>query len=332
MSTVSGSVNTTVNTSDLKAASDKYVDDYLKPLSIAQIALGTIIGTYGYIKQNEIANEYLGLARDQVAQSDKLVTLSENMYNGISKATFDTMKADHTRINGLVNPYENDYLVQAFRFKKFTPDFATQEGRAIANVNAQFDRAQRNRARATGKYNTGRACHDATMFAIERAKAMTVAADSAYRYEDQREARYDAMYFDRMTRGAGFAGDLGNRAASGLNGGANIASSGFAQITNAYGQRTAAFGALDGAYSNKGNIFGSIANFGIANIDKGVNGLMAGGVLKTFGGSSVESQMSAMGSAQGPNSLAMTGFNAAISEHGLSYGTDSKVVQGNTVP
>lgn len=324
-----------------ESVADKYIAAYYGPLAIAQTVLGGLIGTYGLIKQNELANKYFDLAREQVDQAQEIVDLSKNNYNQISLPTFTCQKSLFDRYKAEFMGFEGQYLADAFKYDEFAPDYLTQEGRAVANVGAQFDRAQLNRRRSTGKYNSGRSCSDATQFAIEQAKARTAASDFAYRFEEQRKFRFDQWYWSRRSAGASYVDGMRAHVISGVNGGASVANSGFGNIIAASGGRANAFQAIESAVSFKGNIFGSIANFGFQNFGQGLGAIQSGGLLLGQGGNipsnkpaGVDSMVALGNAAVSPFSLRGVGQSYVGSfAAGLSTGPlgESRVVNGNTL-
>ena len=183
------------------------------PLQIAQVALSGLIGTYALIRQHDIQRDYLRLAEEQVDQAERYLELAESNYNDIAVPTFECQKELFTRYRTEFAGRETEFLKCAFDQKEFQPDYELQAGRAKGAVSSAFTRARVQRRRNTGKYNTGRACHDNTLLAIAQARAETAAVNNAYRFEEQRKFRFDQWFFQRMTwRAAWCLGSMAVRA------------------------------------------------------------------------------------------------------------------------
>lgn len=236
-----------------------YLENYYKPNNTWQQALAGLIGAYSIVRQYQIMKEYLNLAKKQVEQADRMTVLAEKNYEEIAKKAFDCNKMLFDRYKDQFADYERRYLLDAFKDDCYTPDYALQRGRAIAPVHAAFDAAAKMRSRSRGKYNAGRACHDATFFAIEMAKTRVAAADHAYRFEEERQWRFTQWYWQRKTQGIGYVGDMASKVITGVNGGANVAMAGFGNISAALDSRSRAIAGLDAPFSNLGNFYGGIA-------------------------------------------------------------------------
>jgi hypothetical protein len=293
-----------------KAIATCYVDGYYKPLAIAQVALGALVGTFGLIRQTEIAADYVDIAREQIAQADRLVVLAEQNYREIAVRAFTCQKELFTRYQSEFQGFENIYLADAFRLQEYVPDYLTQQGRAVASAGSAFDRAQLQARRSVGKFNTGRACFDNTVFAIERALARTAASDRAYRFEESRKFRLDQWYWARRTAGINVSDSMASRVVSGVNGGASVGASGFGNVVNAFGNSQNAAQLAGSALANQGNIFGGLANFGFSNVGYGLGRATTGGQL---GGTSAGGFGGGFGGGNGGiNTLAGAGFNGPL--------------------
>lgn len=264
-------VDLSLNT-ESPAVADKWVlqvQPYLTSLATNQTSavtwqqgLSTIIGVYGYIKQYDIMKDYLKLAKDQVAQAERMTVLAEKNFNDISLPAYQAQRGLFDRYLTNFSAYEATYVEDAFRLKEYEPDYVTQQGRAVGTVQALFDRAHLQKRRTLGKYNQGRACHDATAFAISTALAKVAAADHAYRFEEGRKFRLDQWYWARRTAGAGLVSDMASRVISGLNGGVAGVQSGFASMAGAFSARMQALDGVGSGYGAMANFFGGLAQAG----------------------------------------------------------------------
>ena len=233
-------------------------------LALASTVLSGLIGTYGLIRQHGIISEYLKLAKEQTAQADRYLKLAESNYNDISVPTFKAQEGLFNRYLSQFGGYETRFLADAFKFDEYTPDYKLQEGRAINTVQVQFDKAQLQRRRQVGRYNTGRACHDATMFGIARATAKVAAINHAYRFEESRKFKLDQWYWSRKVAGVGVVDSMRGNVISGLNGGSAGATSGINAISSAVGAKSQVFQNVENGYTNLANFYGSIANNGFS--------------------------------------------------------------------
>jgi hypothetical protein len=300
-------VDLSLNTDNtaVAAAWTAAVNPYLNTLSANQSSavtwqqgLSTIIGVYGYIKQYDIMKDYLKLAKEQVAQAERMTVLAEKNFNDISLPAYQAQRSLFDRYLTNFSGYETTYVEDAFRLKEYDPDYVTQQGRAVGTVQAMFDRAALQKRRTLGKYNQGRACHDATSFAINTALAKAAAADHAYRFEEGRKFRLDQWYWSRRTAGAGLVSDMASRVVSGLNGGVAGIQSGFASMAGAFSARMNALSEVGSAYGAMANFYGGIAQAGFGTAAYGMGRTNAsgyGGVMGTNGMTVPQPQMGGMG-------------------------------------
>lgn len=222
--------------------------------------LAGLIGTYGLIKQYELQKEGMKLAERGVNQAEEYLTLAKANYNTIALPAFTRQRDLFDRYLNQFSGYEGTYLEDAFRLKEYCPDYALQEGRALGRVQAQFDKAALQKRRQTGKYNCGRACHDATMNSIMLALARVDAANHAYRYEEEKKQRLDEWYWKRRSDGARIVDSMAGRVVSGINGGVAGATGALNGIGNASNSLRMAGTQALAAYDNSSDFWGSISN------------------------------------------------------------------------
>lgn len=228
--------------------------------NVWQAVLASLIGTYGLVRQYQILQDQLNLAERSVTQADDYLALADSAYNNISVPTFTRQAQQFDRYTSTFGGYEDIYMADAFRLQEYTPQYDVQMGRTLASVQAQFDKAALQRKRMTGKYNTGRACHDATWFATMTALAKVDAVNHGYRYEDSKKITLDGWYWDRRTAGARINEAHASRIVSGINGGASVVGDGLNSIGNSIGRVQGAVAQASQAFGEQSNFFGSLAN------------------------------------------------------------------------
>jgi hypothetical protein len=224
----------------------------------AQQVLSITIGTYGYIKQWQINERMVELAERNTDRADANFALTKQAYDTITVPSFNRMRDLYDRYTTFQGR-EDQYVNRAYAKEEYCPDYDLQEGRAISRAQVLFDKAALQQRRAVGKYNTGRACHNATYFAIEAAKAKTDAANIAYRYEDQKKIHMDEIYWKRFTQGAMFVQHLGDRGVTGLTGANNYANNALGSMTASTRLSMEAGAQMAGALANQSGMWGSIA-------------------------------------------------------------------------
>jgi len=243
----------------------KYIDDYLKPRDTWQMLLSTLMGVYGLIKQHELLDRQMKVAESMLALQQEYLGLSKANYFDIVVPTWTRQKDLYDRYVSQFAPYETAYMEDSFRLKEYTPQYALQEGRALAGVQNKFDKAFLQRRRQMGKYNSGRCCSEGTKFAILTALAKIDAANHGYRWEEAKKLQLDEWYWKRRTDGARIVDSMASRVVSGINGGTANAISGMNSMGNAYQGMQAAGNSVMGALSNQASFWGSVANFGFKN-------------------------------------------------------------------
>ena len=239
---------------------NKYVDGYLKPRDAWQMLLSTIIGVYAMIEQHNLFKEQIKIAKRVMEQQEEYLTLAKRTYNEIMLPTHMRQRDRFDRFVNQFQDYETRYMTDAFRLKEYSPEYTVQEGRTLASVQTQFDRAAKMKRRMCGKYNYGRACDDATRFAIMTALAKVDAVNHGYRFEEARKRALDEWYWQRRTAGAHFTENMRANVISGLNQGTAVVGQGLNAVGNAYSNLIKAEGPLAAAYANMGNFWGSLAN------------------------------------------------------------------------
>ena len=293
----------------------KYVDGYLKPRDTWQMLLGTIMGIYAMIRQYELFKEQLKLAKRVMEQQEEYLALAKRTFNDIILPTHERQRKLFDRFVSDFSGYEDRYMADAFRLKEYSPEYTVQEGRTLAAVQVQFDRAAQMKRRMCGKYNTGRMCEDATQFAITAALAKVDATNHGYRFEEARKRALDAWYWQRRSAGADFTANMRANVISGLNQGTANVNGGLGQVGNAAHGVIEGYGAMANAYSNMANFWGSIANgaFRAAGYGMGRMSVSPFGMGAGMGGSGFGFQ--AMGQGTQGSSYAGASPNAMVQEH-----------------
>jgi hypothetical protein len=251
----------------------------------------TIIGTYAVIRQFQLYEEQLALARQTVRQAEDYLDLTKWNFWNIAVPTWNRQRDLFDRYVANFAYYEVEYMSDAFRFKEYEPDYTTQEGRTQGQVQYIFDRAALQRKRQIGKYAAGRACHDAVYFATMTALAKVDAANHGYRYEEAKKRELDAWYWQRRTDGARITDSMANRVVAGINNGANVATNAINAVGRAVSALVSATNAAGTATHNAAQAYGALANGafraqGYA-MGRGGNGFDIGGMIggmQGFGG------------------------------------------------
>lgn len=199
-------------------------------------------------------------ANRAAAVAERAVALAERNYNEIVVPTWTRMRDLYDRYVASFQSYENTYLAQAQALIFYTPDFATQESRAIAGVSSRFSRLRQRRNRMRLKYNYGLCCHETLMLDIAEARAMTDMVNQGYRFEVNRKERLDEWYWTRQTQGMAMVESLRAQAISGINRGVVAATSGVSATAAASRGVTQAAQAQMGAYESLASQFASMSN------------------------------------------------------------------------
>lgn len=275
----------------------------------------TIIGTYAVIKQFQLYEEQLALAKQTVRQAEDYLDLTKFGFWNVAIPTFNRQRDLFDRYVSNFAHYEVEYMADAFRFKEYDPDYTTQEGRTQASVQYKFDRAALQRRRQNGKYNSGRACHDAIYFGTMMALAKVDAANHGYRYEEAKKRELDQWYWQRRTDGARITDSMAGRVVSGLNGGANVVINSLNAIGRGVGALNSAVQTAGQATNQAAQAYGALANGAFRSqgyaMGRGGNGFDVGGMIggmQGFGGSGFNMFS--------PRSTAMTGVQSSMGRSG----------------
>lgn len=241
-------------------------------------ALSILIGLYAYVKAFELGERMVVVAERAQDRADRYYDLAKDNYDNKSTPIYTRLRDLYDRYTTFWNR-ENDFITCAFSKKEYCADYALQEGRAIGRVAAIWDRSARNMSRGIGKYNTGRACHNATHWSILRAQAMVDAANVAYRYEDQKKVQMDMVFWQRWKDGAMYVSHMGDRGANGLNGASNAINNGLSQVARATELALQAARDTGSAYATMANMYSGLGNqmFKMGGFSAGMGGGFAGG-------------------------------------------------------
>lgn len=237
-----------------------YLNNYYRPRDEWQKALSILVGIYAMIKQHQIMQEYLALAKEQVAKAERYLRLAERHYYEIAITTFNCQKSLWNRYLDDFGSFETRYVADAFRLIEYDPEYKVQEDRNIRCVGSMFDMAARQNARQRGKYNPGFACHDNAYFSIMRVQSQVSAVNHFYRHEENRKLVFDEWYWQRQTAGIGIVDSMGNRTVAGLNQAGQVANQALGQVNNAVSLVQNAFRFVENGYTNLANFWGSVAN------------------------------------------------------------------------
>ena len=290
----------------------------------AQTALLAAIGIYGVIRQQEALEDQIALQERVVNQADAYLGLATRNYEEvvlptfervtlpaferIAKPAFDCQKDLFERYKRELKPYELLFAEDAYKLPcEYDPEYDAAQGRAMAVVTAQFDRARRAADRARGKYATGRCCAETVMFNIEAAKARARAANEGYRFERTLKVELDKWYFQRRASAAELAAAARAHVISGVNGGVagvnaaiSVINSGLNAVTSSLsGVGSALSGvqgsasALGAAYSQQASFFGNLSNgaFQLAGYQLGFGGGNQNGALSLLSNPSTVSNL-----------------------------------------
>jgi hypothetical protein len=225
--------------------------------NIWQAILSALVGTYGLIRQFQMLERQIDLAERGVNQAEAYLNIASDAYVNItvpnqvrSNVAFDTYMYTGFAI------YEAIFLEDAFRLKEYVPNYSTQEGRTLGLVQAQFDRAARQRMRGAGKYNVGRVAWDSMWFATMAAMAKVDAINHGYRYEESKKITLDGWDWERRASGAKLNEAHAVRVTNGLLGAGTNANAALGEIGRGVEAVQRAIGAASEAYAQKGNFFG----------------------------------------------------------------------------
>lgn len=228
--------------------------------AIAIASVTASLGTYGVIKQFDINQGMLVLAQNADARAAEYLAITQAAYNNITLPIFN---ADYTLFNRFLTSFANYqalYETEAFRLITYTADYVMQEGRSLAAVQRQFDKAALQRKRQNGKYNTGRARYESVWFATVTALAKVDMVNHSYRFEEARKRYYDTWYWSRQTAGAHVVQQMEADAISALNHAGAVVAQGLSSIGGAEKALLSAAENHENVMQARSNIWGGIAN------------------------------------------------------------------------
>jgi hypothetical protein len=260
--------------------------DYLKTRDTWQAILGGLLGTFALVNQYNLLNRQMAVAEEMLEVNKRYLTIAENAFNNIAVPTWDRQKTEFDRYVSDFTSYHYEYMGDAFRLKEYQPEYALQEGRNIASVQANFDRAYLQRRRQMGRYNTGLSCSEGTRFSIMAALARTDATNHGYRYEEAKKMMLDDWYWRRRVSGADHVAGMAARVTSGINGGVAGVNSGIGAMQGTLGQVNQAYGAVGASLGNMANFWGQAASmgFGMAGYAQGRGSVSPFGQGNSAGG------------------------------------------------
>lgn len=249
-------------------SSDAWVTQPMSPGSYAQVTaaaqstqvtwqavLAGLVGTYALVKQYDLQRRIVDLYERGVNQAEEYLTLAKRNYNEITVPAFTRQRANYDYVVSNWRPKLNNYITEAMRLKAYTPDYATQMGRAMSTTQAEFAKARRLRALTRGRFELGRACYEDALFSIRGAEARVAAASAAMRYEDIKRVELDKWYWTRWSNAAEAMGSALANASSGLNSGVSLASTSINSIGAAVQRSGTALAGLGGAEGEMGGFY-----------------------------------------------------------------------------
>lgn len=238
--------------------------DYLKARDTWQAILGGLLGTFALVNQYNLLNRQMKVAEEMLEVNKRYLAISEAAFYNITVPTWDRQRTEFDRYVSDFVSYHYTYTEDAFRLKEYQPEYALQEGRALASVQANFDRAFQQRRRQMGKYNTGMCCSEGTRFAIMASLARIDAQNHGYRYEEAKKMALDDWYWRRRSAGADHVANMAARVTSGINGGVAGVNSGINAMQGMLGQVNQAYGAVGASLGNMANFWGQAATMGFS--------------------------------------------------------------------
>lgn len=239
-----------------------------------QAALGAAMATYGLIMQHELIDRQIKVMEEAQDVAEEYLTLAQNAHWNIAVPTYERTRDLFDTSLSCFQSAQCAFLTRSQELQEYQPQYDLQMGRAIGAVNAQFDRAAKQRQRAIGPYASGRCCDDSLRFSIARSLAVASAVNHGYRFEEARKRALDQWYWERMSNGASFLSNWRGQVISALTGGAGTALQGVQVVGGAVGRvQEGAAGAAQ-AYGNMAQFWGGVANLGLA----------MGGFMTGFGG------------------------------------------------
>jgi len=290
-----------------------------------QAALGAAMATYGLIMQHEMIERQIGVMERAQDVAEEYLTLAQNTHWNVAVPTYERQRDLFDNSLACFQQAQCAFLTQSQQLQTYTPEYDVQMGRSIGLVQAQFDRAARQRARAIGPYASGRCCDDAIRFGVARSLAISSAVNHGYRFEEARKRALDQWYWERMAAGASFLTNWRGQVISALNGGAGVALQGVATVGGAVGRvQEGAAGAAQ-AYGNMAQFWGGVASLGFAmgGFSAGAGGYGAGR-MGSSGGTPIGGSFLQAGSTFNASPLVDSNIGGGYFSPGLPYfGGDS---------
>lgn len=289
-----------MQTDDLTVA-EKYEDIVGDILSRKDTELGiwgtfvNLLGVYAVTQQYDLLERQTDLNERTVDYAERYLELAEDNYQDITLDAYQRQSDLYDRFTTLFQGFEQTFLDAASPLREYTPDYATQQGRATAGVGQQFSMIRQRRARQRSRYAAGECCHESLMLDIAQAQAMGDAMNRGYRYEDEKKYRMDEWYWQRFSQAMQMVENMRAGVITGLNGGVANATGAVGAIGSAIGQLSNAVRGASSAMQDQASFFGTLANgaFQYSGFQAGrgsVQGLVSGlsaGARGLFGGSAV---------------------------------------------
>lgn len=222
-------------------------------------ALSAAVGTYSFIKQHELQQDQLELARAQADKASSLLNLSQSQYSSVAVPVFSRMSALYDRYANTFAPLEPTFLAFAFNPKQYTANYSGMTGMGASCSRGEFGKAKRALARGAGGCTTG-ACNAAIAMALAGAATEVDADNDAYRFEEDKKRWYDEFYWRKMTTGVKFAAGLESRATSGVNSASHNVTKALSSLGMAYKQADAAVQRQMSALGSMSDLWGGVSN------------------------------------------------------------------------
>lgn len=240
--------------------------------------LAAVIGTYGYIRQFELAERAADLAEDQVEIAQEYLALAQNSYNTITLPTFEKLDSCFDEHKARFSDFTFDLVTDILAEPEYIPDYQGEQARAEALVNAQFDKAIRRLRRRRGKYNSGQCCDEEKEFEIRRAVAISEARNQAYRFEQTLSFNRSDVRCQKRVQAIQLAEACSSRVQNGLLGGTNVNSQGLASIGSSISSLGSATGGAVAATAAQGSLFGQLGSgaFEFVGYQQGYNSVPQG--------------------------------------------------------
>lgn len=253
---------------------------------IATAILMGVVGTYGVVKQHSLNSRAIEVAERGADRADEFFLFTQRQYREISVPTYQCFKDEFTGFHDQYSRLEELFTDLAFSQDEYTTDYVSVEGRVVSTVQQQFDRGRKETTRQLGKYQTGRHKSENLRFALAAALARSDAANTAYRYEEDKESRFDTEYWARRVQAIQAVQNIGSRVFAGLGSGSAAIAQGLGSSNNALQGTFRAAENVSGALAGQSDFFGSLSNgaFQSAGFSQGNGNNSAFGYNGGFGG------------------------------------------------